>query len=527
MTLPLLECALLGLGLTLLLIPAILRAFSCRPQWLRHDFHHTHTHPVPRLGGVALAGAFIALELFIALFFPEYYRRVPNRLAVVLSSLAMFALGLWDDLAPLGARRKLALQFLIALAVCCAGIGIEKFKLPFTGRIIELRAWGILLTVLWLVGTTNLLNLIDGVDGLAAGIALMLLALLVCVGFQNGTFVLLTAGMTGAVLGFLWFNFPPARIYLGDGGAYFLGFQIGLFSLIGSQKGTVVAALLAPLFVLALPIVDMSLAIARRGLRGLPVFHPDRRHIHHHLLRMGLSRRQVVLSLYGLTLVFLAMGLAVLWSRGQLLPVLLGIAVLLLLVCAGRLSFSREWFAVGRTVGNSLAMRQEIQYGLTLMSWLRHEGRRCNSVDDLFADLVFAARRLGFTGVKIELRDGERSWEDSECGTAARKVIQEVRGGELGRLELRSSACLGPSHCQLIAQQKLPQNRCCPCAKDSKLFELMAELVGEGWSHAAGESCFQRGSLPFALPSKRSAAGASRQPLGQTFTGRISNQGLQ
>jgi UDP-N-acetylmuramyl pentapeptide phosphotransferase/UDP-N-acetylglucosamine-1-phosphate transferase len=436
----------------------------------------------------------------------------------------MFAIGFWDDLAPLGARRKLTLQILIALAVCCAGIGIEKFQLPFIGRIIELRGWGILLTVLWLVGITNLLNLIDGVDGLAAGIALMLLALLVCVGVQNGTFVLLTAGMTGALLGFLWFNFPPARIYLGDGGAYFLGFQIGLYSLIGSQKGTVLAALLAPLFVLALPIVDTSLAIARRGLRGLPIFRPDRRHIHHHLLSMGLSRRQVVFSFYGLTLVFLAMGLAVLWSRGQLLPVLFGLAVLLLLLCAGRLSFSREWFAVGRTVGNSLAMRQEIQYGLSLMSWLRQEGRRCASMEALFSDLVFAARRLGFTCVKVRLRGGEGCWEERESGAADRTFSQELPGGELGRFELRAPACVGPSSCHFAAQDKALQGRCCPCAKDSKLFEIMAELVAEGWTQAVNNSPRGRGALGSAVPATRAAGGLWRRPPGQARTVRVSNK---
>ena len=135
----------------------------------------------------------------------------------------------------------------------------------------------------------------------------------------------LVSGMAGALIGFLWFNFPPARIYLGDSGAYFLGFQIGLFALINSHKGTVLVAMVAPLFVLALPILDTSLAILRRGLRGLPIFRADQRHLHHHLLQMGLSRRRVVFYFYGVTLLFLAMAFAAYWSRGNLIPVLLGI----------------------------------------------------------------------------------------------------------------------------------------------------------------------------------------------------------
>ena len=112
----------------------------------------------------------------------------------------------------------------------------------------------------------------------------MLMALLAYVGHQSGNLELVACGMVGALLGFLWFNFPPARIYMGDGGAYFLGFQIGLFTIVNSQKGTILPALVAPLFVLALPILDTSLAILRRGLRGLPVFRPDRKHIHHRLI---------------------------------------------------------------------------------------------------------------------------------------------------------------------------------------------------------------------------------------------------
>jgi len=499
LTLGVVECGLLGLGVVMLLVPGVLKFNPCSHG--REDVHHTHERPVVRFGGVALAGAFIVVELFIALFFPAQRGRVPARLTVVLSSLAMFGLGFWDDLKPIGAKRKLAGQVLIALTVYYAGVGIETFKLPFTGRIIELHAWGAFLTILWLVGITNLLNLIDCVDGLAGGIALMLLVLLVYVGYQNGTFVLLTAGMAGAVFGFLWFNFPPARIYLGDGGAYFLGFQIAIYSLISSHKGTVFAALLAPLFVLALPIVDTCLAIIRRGLRGLPLFRPDRRHIHHHLLDMGLSRRQVVLWSYGFTLVFLVMALAVLWSRANLFPVLLGVSVLLLLVCAGRFNFSREWFAVGRTLGNSLSMRREIQYALTLMSWLRHEGRRRGSLDDLFDDLAFAAQRLGFNTVKLTLSNGERSWGQSQNGSAFRTFRQELRGGELGILELRAGLCQDRSACQWQGRDNA-RGRPCPCARHERLFEIMSELVTEGWLHAqaAGVSPAGEDGCRFAKP---------------------------
>ena len=145
---------------------------------------------------------------------------------------------------------------------------------------------------------TNLVNLIDGIDGLAAGICLMLTVLLMDPQASGTAIPLMVCGVAGSLLGFLVFNFPPAKIYMGDGGAYFLGFPIGELTISNSHKGTVAAALVAPLFVLALPILDVSLAIMRRGLKGLPLFRADRRHIHHRLLEMGLSRRRAVIAMY-------------------------------------------------------------------------------------------------------------------------------------------------------------------------------------------------------------------------------------
>ena len=225
------SCALVGMGIVFFWSPRL-----WRPQGeeavQRAAIRITPTTNLFRaLGGLALAIAFIGIELFMAIAFPEQRAKTPGRLVVLLSSLAMFGLGFWDDLKPLGAKRKLLGQIAIALTVCAFGIVIQKFKIPFTSTILDLGGWGILLTVLWLVGMTNLINLIDGVDGLAGGICLMLMGLLAYVGHDSGGFECLVAGMAGALIGFLWFNFPPARVYLGDSGAYFLGFQIGLFAL--------------------------------------------------------------------------------------------------------------------------------------------------------------------------------------------------------------------------------------------------------------------------------------------------------
>ena len=220
----------------------------------------------------------------------------------------------------------------------------------------------------------------------------------------------IAAGMAGALLGFLWFNFPPARIYMGDGGAYFLGFLVGCLTISSSQKGTIFAALTAPLFVLALPILDTALAILRRGLHGLPLFRADRGHIHHRLLETGLSRRQVVLVAYGFTAIFLALGFTAFWWHGEHLAVLLGLGMLVILLAAGQMNFSREWFAVGRILGNSMTVRSEIQYALAQTRWLVMEGARSPGIAALCEDTVFIARKLGFDTVRIRLEDSERTW---------------------------------------------------------------------------------------------------------------------
>lgn len=477
--------AFLGLALVSGLIPLILK-WSPRLWHLERaaDPHHGQVKPVPRFGGLALAITFAFIAGFVSVAWDQDQSTSPYRIVIVVSSLAMFALGFWDDLRPLGAKRKLAAQCAIALLVWTFGIGIQTFKLPFSGTIIQIHGWGALFTVVWLVGFTNLINLIDGVDGLAGGISLMLMILTAYVAQSTGDLALMAVGMSGALLGFLRFNFPPASIYLGDGGAYFLGFQIGLYSLVSAQKGTILAALAAPLFVLALPIADTALAILRRGLRGLPVFRPDRRHIHHRLLSMGLSRKQVVLSIYGLTAFFMLLGLICFWSEGKLVPILAGLVLMILLFCAGRLRFSREWFAVGHVIGNSLEMRQEIRYALGITRWLASDGSRCKSVDDLWEDLIFVARKLEFNCVKLKLEGAQREWK--RPGAPVQEISRLVHPlpAPSGVLEF-GALCQG--------DPATHRGNMFYAGADPKLFEIRAELLAEGWAKAVQSWTTQNG----------------------------------
>ena len=482
--LPILLSVVMGLATTLVLIPIIRRRReAAAAAAVGASFHHTHKRPVSRLGGVALAAAFCVVALVGYVVFAPTGPLKWENVVIVLSSLAMFGLGLWDDLRPLGARKKLLGQILIALAVCCCGVHIEKFKNPLTGHIYEIGLWGCPVTMLWLVALTNIINLIDGVDGLAGGIGLMLMGLLTFVGF-NGTptfTILCAAGMFGALLGFLRYNFPPAKIYMGDGGAYFLGFLIAILTLVHSQKGTIVAAMIAPLFALALPIVDVCLAILRRGLKGLPIFRADRSHLHHRLLQAGLSRTRVVLIFYGLSSVCLLMAFGVFWSQGRWVPILFGFLCLVLLLTARSFNFSRDWFAVGRVLENSLELRKETHYALALTRWLELEAERAATVEELWTDYLFAMQKLGFTRVELKLGDSTRTWQSPTHpeGTQTLQYAHDLKfDGGMTVVFGADSRVMSP-----------------------KLFEHLNELAAECWLKAASRwHAMNKSPLRFSPP---------------------------
>jgi UDP-GlcNAc:undecaprenyl-phosphate GlcNAc-1-phosphate transferase len=523
--------SLTGAGVGVAVIALILRVGGRRGLSRRGgELHHTAGVQKSRLGGVGLAAAFVSVVLLSNLLNGGHLQITSQQWAIVATSLAMFGLGLWDDLFTLGAKRKLTGQLAIATAAYWLGIEINKFQIPFTGHIVDLGLWSWPVTVFWLVALTNLINLIDGVDGLAGGICLMLMILLVYVGGGSGDLSFIAAGMAGALLGFLWFNFPPARIYMGDGGAYFLGFLIGCKTIAGSQKGTIFAALTAPLFVLALPILDTALALLRRGVRGLPLFRADRRHIHHHLLDSGLSRRHVVLVTYAFTAIFLGLGFVAFWWHGQHLAILLGLGVLVTLLAAGKMNFSREWFAVGRVLGNSLNMRAEIQYALAQTRWLALEGTRCQSIAALCEDTVFIARKLGFDTVRIRLEDGERTWQITPVNGGGRRLFKQPLPGhrycfiELGLVRPGAGGDINSGNTAKFQQSKArtkddpashrPDGNGTSSATGAfvaveKEFSILSELLAEGWVRAvaAGE---KQNQLPVRFDGLKTPAPENR-----------------
>jgi UDP-GlcNAc:undecaprenyl-phosphate GlcNAc-1-phosphate transferase len=466
--LQILACLALGFFVCWALIGIILRrAERGLGAGREKDFHHAHQAPIPRLGGVAMVSAFAVVAIAVALCTPLPDTSAVTLGVIVFSSMAMFLLGLWDDVKSLGAKFKLVGQIAIASAVYFSNVRIELFRDPLTGTDLTLGVFGYFATVLWLVSLTNLINLIDGIDGLAGGIGLMLMLLMANLGETDhlNFCALLSIGVAGALLGFLKFNYPPAKIYMGDGGAYFLGFLIGILSIVNSNKGTVAAALIAPAFALALPIVDVSLAILRRGARGLPVFRPDQKHIHHHLITLGISRERTLLNLYTVSLLCLFLALCVFCLQGRMLPLYTGLLFLVLLV-AGHLSgFTRDWFRIGSQLGQSLRLRKETRYALTLDRWFVLEAERRGRVEDLWEDYRFVVRKLGFSGLKLTLPTGATYfWEaegfDPEV-TPHLRAAHEISDGTV--IELTAASKVMPE----------------------VLFTLLGDLASETWYKAA------------------------------------------
>ncbi len=266
--------------------------------------------PVPRFGGLAIvASAVLALGLLSLVFDPVRallgYSRIQLE-AVYAGAGVIFALGVADDLHALKAPPKLLVEVAVAAFLYgVAGAHAATVWLPF--GIVNLGyVGGLLFTIVWIVGITNAFNLMDGIDGAAAGAAIFafLAVFFASVSLGNPLVALLTVAMAGATLGFLRYNFAPARIFLGDSGSLFLGFVLATLALRGATKGPTIVAIAIPMVAFALPVMDTLISVVRRAARGAPVMTGDHEHLHHRLLAMGLTTRQAAAVLYVVSAAF-------------------------------------------------------------------------------------------------------------------------------------------------------------------------------------------------------------------------------
>jgi UDP-GlcNAc:undecaprenyl-phosphate/decaprenyl-phosphate GlcNAc-1-phosphate transferase len=371
---------------------------------------HLHRDPVPRLGGVAIFISVVALAA--AAFLLQKWFGLPGVLSLkkVLPILGcgslVFLLGLYDDFRTLGPYLKFGVQAVAATLLYLNGLGIHQLDLLFRGSPLG-GILGLSLTIVWVLLITNAFNLIDGLDGLAAGAALFSTVVVflssLLLGNQFVAFVAIV--LAGTIVGFLRFNFNPATIFLGDSGSLFIGFVLSALGLAGSQKAPTMVAVAIPVVCFGLPILDVAIAIVRRFLSGRPLFKGDSEHIHHRLLKRGFSQRHAVLILYAVSAFFGLLSLALLHGGGTtaLVLVILGIGV-----CVGipQLRY-HEFKEMGRVIERTASQRRIIENNLHVRR-AAESLRTCEDVWQLCQILLEALQPSGFDGFILGLPSAPR-----------------------------------------------------------------------------------------------------------------------
>lgn len=293
------------------------------------DNRRVHTKPIPRMGGLAI---YIAFILCMFMFSDIEMKKL---IGIFLGSTMLVVMGMIDDVKPLRASLKFGIQILAALVLVYFGFRIEFLTNFFRNSgYIFFDGLSIPITVIWIVGITNTINLVDGLDGLATGIATIAALTFAYVSYSTGNMsvAILSLMLAGSSLGFLPHNFNPASIFMGDTGAYFLGFVLAAISIEGTLKGTTALTLIIPVLALGLPIFDTAFAIIRRALNKKPIFEADKGHFHHRLLQIGLGQKRAVLWIYLISMLMGTTAIALINQEMINVSVLVVITVLMLFI---------------------------------------------------------------------------------------------------------------------------------------------------------------------------------------------------
>lgn len=330
--LALLVCFLVAVGIT----PVVKKLAIKIGATDQPNHRKVHQKVMARLGGLAI---YIGFLVGFILTQPE--SPYVSMTYILIGSFIIIVIGVLDDIYELSAKVKLFGQIAAAVVVIIGGVKVEFINLPFDATL-NLGWLSIPLTLLWIVGITNAINLIDGLDGLAAGVSSIVLITITVLAMLDGNVFVMALGtiLLGSTLGFLVHNFNPAKIFMGDTGALFLGFMISVISLLGFKNVTVFS-LLIPAIILAVPISDTLFAMIRRVVNKQPLSAPDKSHLHHCLLRLGYSHKKTVLIIYGISAFFglaaVMLTLSTLWVALVILLILI-IAIELIVEVVGLVS---------------------------------------------------------------------------------------------------------------------------------------------------------------------------------------------
>ena len=390
---------LLALGLAVFLVPLMRPLAFMLGAVDKGEGRRVHTGVIPRLGGIGVYFAFIIPTLY-SLLDGDWDNTHRLYWGILAGSFIIFLIGFYDDLKGAKVSHKLFAEVIAASVIYSCGISIEHLTIPFVGTV-ALGWMGLPVTVLWVVVITNAINLIDGMDGLAAGTGIFIALTFLLTADPTMPHLALTCViLIGALVGFLIYNFPPASIFMGDAGSLFIGFLLAALSIRYSFKATALATMMVPLVVFTIPLADMTYAIVRRYYRGLALGSPDKEHIHHKLLEMGLSKTKalVIISMVNVAVMLLALVTLNQQDRNAIWLII----VLFMLVIAGiHLLGYQKFIPFTRELLRYLELGRKRRYNNFLIRRFRHQvlhGKTAGEVrgflDEIAANFRFNSVRL-------------------------------------------------------------------------------------------------------------------------------------
>jgi len=406
-------CAYLGSALlALFTTPAVIWLAQRIKAVDRPGVRSVHERPIPRIGGVAIFIStvwLIIVLLYLDTTIGDAFKEIRPQLTTLLcSGTFIFLIGLGDDVKGLPARFKFLAELLAAGALAFVGVRISSVAISEQWTLhLGLLSWPV--TLLWIVGITNAVNLSDGLDGLAAGISAMTCGVIAVFAVHGGHAVMavLMLALLGSLTGFLFFNFNPARIFMGDCGSLFLGFTIASSAVLCSMKSSALVGLALPVLALGIPIFDTLFAMLRRFIERRSVCAPDRSHFHHRLLELGLSQRQVVMAVYVVTLIATGLGMFMLVTR-NIHSLVVFFCILLLLLLVFRLVGAVRLREVIAGLQQKYAVGCQIKRETEIFEQVQLHFRQAKTFDEWWQAMCVAAEQLNFSRLYLPL-DGSHS----------------------------------------------------------------------------------------------------------------------
>ncbi|MDA8083464.1 MAG: MraY family glycosyltransferase [Nitrospiraceae bacterium] len=364
----------------------------------RGEGRRVHTGIIPRLGGIAFFMAFFVVSAF-SLYRGTWDGFHNTFVGVLLGSAIIALLGFYDDLKGARVSHKLLAEVLAAVIIYAWGIRIDFIASPLGGKI--LLGWlSLPVTVLWIIVITNAINLIDGLDGLAAGTGIFIAATFFFISGADTHLQLSFVILVGALGGFLIYNFPPASIFMGDSGSLFIGFFLGAMSILSSHKSTALAVVMVPIIAFSLPLLDMVYAVLRRYYRGLPLGEPDREHIHHKLLEKGFSKKTVLVVIYALNVAVMLM--ALLFISRQVNGAFIGVVFMMVFAAVGlRLLGYVKFIPIVRELKQNFELNRKRKYFNYLIRRFSHGVGRNGTIGEVRRELTTLVHEYGLSTARI------------------------------------------------------------------------------------------------------------------------------